>query len=413
MRKGILVSTSVIFPLALAMPLFGCLGGREVSIGANAAQLSSVDPATVTAPSSGVPACSTGAAHPNVCCSAGPGSASKCGVYEGAPFHECDTGYKTYPDPRSCCDLADPSKCAAPPPPPPTPPPSCGYYCPPGWYTNGDACCRTDANGAGECFASTWSTGVGGTSTTPSSGGSAPPKAPPGWGSDAGAPNPSDASSPPSCDPSTGPCACGEILPLTPDGGAPNGAQADAGSGCTPLNPPPACDPSLPCGAGASEPPCLILPDGGGSCPPPPLPSCCTAPPPPSCDQACPDGWKQAQGTPDVCCQSAPDGTFSCFSQATGPVGAPPSSIDDGGISVAPTPADAGPAPTSRACGGAANGSSCGCTGTINGVDYAMNCSSTSGSCTCSVNGAMQTYAATNPCASPDASWTTLCKFPL
>ena len=212
MRNRTFLSTSVIF-LAGFVPIVVACGGREVSLGSNQSALSSVDPATVAG---NVTACGAGEAHPNVCCHAGPNTPSQCGTYNGEPFHPCDDGWKTYPDPRSCCDLGDPTKCAAPPPSPPPPPGSCGYLCPPGWYPiGGGGCCRTtDDGGGGECYAPANSTDGGtgfadggptsidgGACAPPDSGSDAgcsePPMPPPGpW--DAGPPQPPPP--PPPCD---------------------------------------------------------------------------------------------------------------------------------------------------------------------------------------------------------------------
>jgi hypothetical protein len=141
---------SFLLVAAGALPVLVACGGREVSLGTNHSQLSLVDPSTV---SGTVPSCGTGDAHPNVCCQASAGQAAQCGVYIGAPFQPCDSGWTAYPDPRSCCTLDDPSNCGAPPPsPPPLPPGVCGYACEPGWYPIQNGCCQDTGNGQGVCY---------------------------------------------------------------------------------------------------------------------------------------------------------------------------------------------------------------------------------------------------------------------
>ena len=154
MRTFTLTSSLLLAAVGLFPVLVAC-GGREVSLGTNKAQLSQVDPHTV---GGNVPSCGAGDAHPNVCCEAGAGKAGTCGVYLGAPFQPCDTGWTTYPDPRSCCALDDPQNCVAPPPTPPPPPPGvCGYACEPGWYPIQNGCCQSTSNGDGVCYG--WASG--------------------------------------------------------------------------------------------------------------------------------------------------------------------------------------------------------------------------------------------------------------
>src|SRR5258706_744794 len=88
--------------IALLAAVGTACSGQILSLGSNQSQLTQIDPNAVTGT---VPACGAGMAHPNVCCHAALGSPSTCGVYADAPFHACDEGWKTYPDPRSCCDL--------------------------------------------------------------------------------------------------------------------------------------------------------------------------------------------------------------------------------------------------------------------------------------------------------------------
>ena len=142
-----------------ALVLAAC-SGKTLSLGTNSTQAQEVAPSQV---SGTVSPCAAGAAHPNVCCTAGPSQASSCVTYPSAPFTACDSSSITYPDPRSCCPLDGSGACAA-------PPPSdgfgggdagivvgggCSYACPPGMYapagSTGDTCCITDSSGATAC----------------------------------------------------------------------------------------------------------------------------------------------------------------------------------------------------------------------------------------------------------------------
>ncbi|HXX70481.1 MAG TPA: hypothetical protein VEK07_25085 [Polyangiaceae bacterium] len=132
-----------------------CGGRLAPSDNSGVPQLALVDPSQLaTAPAP----CAEGAAHPNACCDADPRGDGQCGEYPGAPFHPCATGWLTYPDPRSCCALADPSQCSA--------PPAqgvavrsgtCLYGCPPGSYPtepitiSSGACCSSSGTGVA-CF---------------------------------------------------------------------------------------------------------------------------------------------------------------------------------------------------------------------------------------------------------------------
>lgn len=272
MRSKIASSTLSGVPVLFLLVASACVG-REVSLGNNSSSMALVDPGQV---SGTVTACAAGEAHPNVCCDAQPGQGAKCGVYPSDPFHPCDTGWKTYPDPRSCCSLEDSSKCDAPPPNPPSPPTgTCAYACPPGWYPITDGCCHDNGDGSGECY---------------------------GWAS-AG------------------------------DGGAADGGVVEVDAG-------PAPDAgTIPDDAGfpdATPVPVGCAPgyqDVDGSCVlPAPMPG-------PACDYTCPAGWQPATNAPDVCCREIAPDTFECFSQATGPLppeggvdGGP--APDDAGVSV-------------------------------------------------------------------------------
>ena len=58
-----------------------------------------------------VPLCPTGFAHPNVCCQAGPNTPTNCSESPQSPFQACGCYALTFPDPRTCCSLADSSSC--------------------------------------------------------------------------------------------------------------------------------------------------------------------------------------------------------------------------------------------------------------------------------------------------------------
>src|SRR5262249_11426193 len=134
--------------------------GKGVTIGSNSEELRSVDPKMV---SGSVTACTTTQqAHPNVCCKGGPNEESACVAYVNSPFHKCDDGWSTYPDPNQCCDLNDPASCVRPPPPPPGGGGggSCVYACAPGWWPvvndPGECCELLPGQNALECNRVSW-----------------------------------------------------------------------------------------------------------------------------------------------------------------------------------------------------------------------------------------------------------------
>jgi hypothetical protein len=148
--------------LCAATLVLGACTGKVLSLGTNKTQSQEVAPSQVSGP---VGACGSGAAHPNVCCSAGPNQSGTCVVYPDAPFTQCGSGATTYPDPRSCCPLDGSGNCSSPPPVDDAGPPSggsgggsCAYACPPGWYTppnaTGNECCQTDSSGNTLCAGS-------------------------------------------------------------------------------------------------------------------------------------------------------------------------------------------------------------------------------------------------------------------
>ena len=252
----------IVFPLAV----LAC-GGKGVTIGSNSAEQRAVDPTTVQGT---VPACAVAQAHPNVCCQGGPTKGSACVAFVNSPFHKCDDGWTTYPDPGTCCDLSDPTNCVAPPPGPP-PPTTCGYACAPGWWpvvNNPGECCQLLPDGASlDCSHFAW-------------GGDVPP--------------------------TTG-CAvvvaddAGPTDPPPIDAGpAPDAGVSDA----SPPPPPPPPPPIPDCDAGPPVP----IP------PPPPWPG-------PICNVPCPAGFSPLPNDPSTCCGPTPDGGEICFSQANGPAG--------------------------------------------------------------------------------------------
>jgi len=247
--------------------------------------------------------------------------------------------------PNVCCD-AGPSQAA-----------SCVVYpnapftqCAGGMTTYPDprACCPLDGNGQcasppPQSFPSDAGAGPGGSCVYP---------CPVGWYS------PPDSSGSSSSGGGSGGVTCCQA---SSDGsGFCMGSGGSTGGGCTCACP--ACD------ADGSCPPCPPC-----NCPPPP------PPPTPSCD-ACPPGWQTPQGEPLLCCTEGPDGTIACFSQGVPP---PP----PGG------PSDAGVAPASCFGGGGggedgATFTQCGCTETVGGTEYDVNCTSSDdagATCTCSI----------------------------
>jgi hypothetical protein len=151
-----------------------------------------------------------------------------------------------------------------------------------------------------------------------------------------------------------------ECCQTNPDGSGQCMGSGPAGGGCA-------------CGCPACDP-------EAGACPPCPPCNCPPTPPPPtpSCGQ-CPPGWQVPQGDPLLCCETAPDGTISCFSQGVPPP--PPGQ-----------PSDAGPAPSSCFGGGGGGGdggtfTQCGCSETVNGTDYTVTCTDPGATCSCSTGG--------------------------
>jgi hypothetical protein len=177
-----------------------------------------------------VPQCQMGFAHPNVCCQAGPDTPTSCSESPQSPFQVCGCDALTFPDPRTCCSLADGSKCQ------PTGPAvdggadagQCSYPCGPGAYS-------------------------------PKRGGVATKQED----------------------------ACTDVPNVPVDGG---GAVPSAGC-------------SYCCFQGA----CATDTSGCGASGCPPVTWGCGA---------CPTGWDNAQGIPDVCCRMNTSMAQECFSQA-------------------------------------------------------------------------------------------------
>lgn len=259
--------------LAPVLVLSACSG--KVSLGGNGTTMQAVSTSDVNG---AVGTCPSGSAHPNVCCTATAGAASTCGNYPGAPFQACETGYQTYPDPRSCCDLAGTKDCAA-----------------------------ASAAGFGGNTGSTGSDAGGPVNMSGGSNGSACVYAcPVGYYPDAtGAP---------------GVCC-------TSTGANVESCMASASEDC-PVCGCPACPPGAPC-APCDCPP--ATPNCGA-----PVPSG-----PPQCD-ACPSGWMAPEGTPGLCCrQDTSTGEIECFSQAVAPP-APSSGSSSGNPTPVSTPPSTG-----------------------------------------------------------------------
>lgn len=145
-----------------------------------------------------------------------------------------------------------------------------------------------------------------------------------------------------------------------PDGSGQCMGGGSAGGGCTCACP--SCDPSA------------------DACPPCPPCNCPEQPPStPSCS-ACPPGWQVPQGDPLLCCTENPDGSISCFSQGVPPP--PPGQPEDAGVA---------PASCFGGGGGSTDGATftqCGCSETVNGVDYTVTCTDPGATCSCSTGGA-------------------------
>lgn len=403
MRTSKLVPSCLLAAAVGIVPVLVACGG-QVSLGTNRSQLSQVDPGAVGGQ---VPACATGAAHPNVCCVAEAGKAAQCGTYPGAPFQPCDSGWTTYPDPRSCCSLDNPASCAPPPPdPPPAPPGTCGYLCEPGWYAIQGGCCRATGNGEGECYSWASNGSDGGTPDAGTFDGGTADAEPPVIDGSVCAPWNFDG----------GP-ECGDVQTI-------NGhcyAIVCGSFGCS-------CDVDhfvtvngAPAPSNVCSDPATFSAQWTATChfpsaPPPEPPS------PPPCNATCPSGWQAPQGAPDLCCRDVPGGGIECFSQATGPT-SPPSG-PDGGIDGGPAPdagfADSGTTDATApfACSGSGNGD-CSCQASVGGHDYRLECSDTARVCSCIVDGVGQSTSGVAICGGADggptgvdAFWTNNCHFP-
>ncbi len=244
-RDGSAPSSMVGGPLALlAAALVACGSRTELSaFNASAAvdgaaadagrTCNGATPVDTTILVGAVPPCEGGFAHPSVCCHAGPDEPTACTESQEDPFHPCGCDALTFPDPRTCCLLADPSECQAPP---------------------------ANAGASGQC-------------SYPCGPGAYPPDEEPGAG-----PN-----GLPACtDVPNGYTDAGDVYPREAC------FYCCLGTSCT-------TDVTF-CGSG-----------GGGSegCPQPTQ----------GCG-ACPPGWVNAQGIPDLCCLPDAGSVAACFSQA-------------------------------------------------------------------------------------------------
>jgi hypothetical protein len=316
--------------------------GHVISLGDTGDTLQPLTGGTTAAAATPI-ACPSGWAHPNICCTATENASPACGAWEESPFRACAAGTTTYPDPLSCCSLSDPKNCSdSPSAPVVTPPPSwgCGYACPPGW----------------------WEQATGSTPPGVTLGSSMCCEARPG--------------EVPLCVPvsngatlSTPPTGCGTVGSggtLDADAGDEAGVPVEAAedAGCSTTTTP--VDPDY---------------DGGAA-------SLCGA---------CPTGWTADPLQPEVCCETASDGTQLCFSQASGSATTIP---DDGGttevIDASTNPSsgwgsggegpDGAPAVS---CSG--SDSTCSCNNTVNGHTYELDCTAAkpdgTATCSCLVDG--------------------------
>jgi hypothetical protein len=422
--------TNFLAPLSLLgfagiIPLAIACNGHVVSMGSTGNTLSSVAPTkaqTSVEPTSPV-TCATGWAHPNICCESSANTPTSCGAWDDNPFQKCESGWTTYPNQTSCCQLSNPSSCVSTPAAtgpststsgpsgsssgsssstPPTPPPAygCGFACPPGWWsqaiassTNGPTapgCCMVEASGALTCTLQ----GEQEIST-------------------------------PACAGTTVPTPSEDGGPVLDDDGGYYAEDAgtsydDAGTSYDDASTTyEGCD-----DAGSSYWPGY---DGGAT-------SLC---------YACPAGWAASDPLqPELCCQTLPDGvTTLCFSQATGwasSTGSSGTSNSSGssGSTSPPIEVDAsiGSNPTgaswatsgANAPDGGPSGPSCtgssstaSCDETVNGHTYALDCyAGTQGAvtCTCTVDGtATSATPSVDSCEDEnavEAAFSTGCSFP-
>jgi hypothetical protein len=415
MRSSLLnyaLAACAFVPLAVAC-------GGQVSLGTNRTALSLVDPKLV---SGSVPACNAGAAHPNVCCDVGEGKDGTCGVYPEAPFQRCDTGWIAYPDPRSCCDLDDPSKCSAPPSTPPSSGGSCTYACEPGWYPIPNGCCKSTSSSSGECY---------------------------GWATDGGTPDAGIVDANVWYDADVA-LACG---PYNLDGGITCSTAAVINNHCYQIGCGPAFNggcscsvddhpttnqpsPSNVCDQTAFEqawtsvcnfPAVPAFPDSGA----PVVDSGTGAVEPVTCTIACPSGWQVPSGEPDLCCRDV-GGDIQCFSQATGPQGGGssggadggPVEVDGGGLPDGWFGGDSGQVPDGGAdasavsCSENTNGD-CSCQATVGGHNFELQCSDSAQVCTCIFDGNGQSHTGVMACGRGDSGfssvlsyWANQCAFP-
>jgi hypothetical protein len=120
--------------VGLVSPL-GCgakeLPAADASVGYSDCPGSSAGDISPALLAGSVAACTTGYAHPNACCVAGPNKTTTCSESYANPFGPCANGALTFPDPQTCCSLADPCVCVAP---DAAPSSTCSYPCGPGAY---------------------------------------------------------------------------------------------------------------------------------------------------------------------------------------------------------------------------------------------------------------------------------------
>jgi hypothetical protein len=264
------------FAFAAAVATVAGCAGKAVSIGNNAPPFKTIAASDISAASGGN-TCSTGFEHPNVCCSGSASDASQCGVWLGAPFRACDSGWTTYPDPTECCSIDDPTNCVAPSEATYSDNSLCVYACEPGWWTSptdSTQCCQQDDRGNTVCESNSYDG----------------PTAVSGGGDD---------------------CAPDCVANSTPSSTGSGSTGTSGSSNVTPNDEPTTANSSAGTSTTAAQ-----------------------------CNIACPSGWFADPIQPEVCCQQTSDSTGQCFSQATGPAssgGYSGFNSEDAGASISPT----------------------------------------------------------------------------
>jgi hypothetical protein len=275
---------------------FGLACNGQINAGSESPAAHTLTEEELVAVSQPVTTCPDGSQHASVCCQADANGPPTCEDFPSAPFHACDPGWTTYPDPRTCCSLQDGSCTPAPSGPVPTTG-VCQYACPPGQFA-----------------------APGGTDSTSASFGEAPVSAPSGGTVTAGTgPDPSISSSGSSgSGTGTGGAISGGTTTLY--GSGDGSSSSDSSSDDQPTTCCAFSVQGLVC-ATAEVPPCACGCASANDCPP-----CdCASEPvymaPLTACPSCPAGWQvQSGSSPDLCCRQDPStGDIDCFSQAVAP----------------------------------------------------------------------------------------------